>query len=607
MFDPSKAPTTIGAMTQRSFIDHAPRPFLGAKTKGTAGYQFATYGDIAGRVKDVAGGLMQLGLQRGDRVALLAENRPEWAIADLACQMLGIVTVSLFSTLPPPQVRYILEDSGAVAVVVSNSTQVDKLRAIPEPLAELRYAIAMDESAATGPIGEVATLALAHVERDGRAYHQAHPTDYETAWPAGMADDVATLIYTSGTTGDPKGVMLTHRNLISNIEAILPLLDWSIDDVFLSFLPLAHVYERTMGYYLPVRLGASIAYCESLFTVDKNMTEVRPTIMLCVPRLLESIGDKLRGAAESLPAKVRGKYEDALRLAIKAGGARGRLPGSAPLGLMEKIKYRVYDAKVYTKIRERFGGRLRAFVSGGAPLSPEIGALFMGLTVDIWEGYGLTETSPVISVNRPRRVRLDTVGEIVGSVQVRIASDGEIQVCGPSVMKGYWNKPDATAAVLDDEGWFSTGDIGAVQDTYLLITDRKKDILVLANGKNVAPVPIEMRLQQSPYVAQVVLLGDKQKAVSALIVPQLDALKNYAKQQNVEFADDEALLQAPAIKKLLRDEIDSRTKDLADFEKVRSFVLLAKPFSIENGEMTPTLKLKRRVIAERYGNLVAPS
>jgi long-chain acyl-CoA synthetase len=326
--------------------------------------------------------------------------------------------------------------------------------------------------------------------------------------------------------------------------------------------------------------------------------------MFCVPRLYESMREKLFAAANSLPEKQRGKYLDALALAQKVGAARGKLPGAPQLGLGEQLKYKLYDMAVYSKIRDKFGGRLRAFVSGGAPMAPELGALFTGVGLTILQGYGLTETSPVMAVNRPGRVRLDTVGEIISSVEVKIAEDGEIVGRGASIMKGYWNKPEATADAIDKEGWFHTGDIGVLDNGYLKITDRKKDLLVLANGKKVAPAPIELKLAESRYISQAVLLGDKLKAVTALIVPRMEALREYAASENVGSTDDVELLRSPVINKLLRQEIDALTDDLADFERIRKFALLPHPFSVESGELTPTLKVKRRVIAEKYADLV---
>jgi len=594
MFDPSKPPATLAEMAHRSFTTHADKPFLGTKIEGS--YKYATYGEICARVRNVAGGMISLGLGREDRAAILAENRPEWAIADLACQMLGVISVPLFSTLPPVQVQGILLDCGASIVYVSSESQLKKIEAIRDNLPDLKHVVVMDPVERDGSD----IIQYADLEQRGERNHLQHATEYESIWPAGAADDVATIIYTSGTTGEAKGVMLTQRNIISNLEAIIAAIKLSNEDLFLSFLPLAHVYERTAGYYLPVRLGSAIAYCESLFTVDKNMAEVSPTIMFCVPRLYESMREKLFSAASSLPEGQREKYNDALALAQKAGAARGNLPGAPGLGMVEQVKYKMYDMAVYSKIRAKFGGRMRAFVSGGAPIAPELGALFLGLGLEVLEGYGLTETSPVIAVNRPGEVQLGTVGPIIGSVEAKIAEDGEIMVKGASVMKGYWNKPEATAEALTPDRWFHTGDIGTLENGILKITDRKKDLLVLANGKKVAPAPIELKLGESRYIAQVVLLGDKQKAVSALIVPRMETLREYAAAQKIEAADDATLLADPAIKSLYRSEIDAQTKDLADFERVRQFTLLLEPFSVEKGELTPTLKIKRRVIADHY-------
>lgn len=560
MFDPAKPAATLPEMAQRSFSQHADRPCLGVKSKESGEYVYASYGDIGARVQSLTGALLHSGLERGDRAAILSENRPEWAMADLACQMRGVISVPMFPTLPAVQVKGILQDCGARLVFVSSPSQLKKIEEIRAELPDLEAVVVMDDIEGQ--------TTFASLEREGAAHLEANPGLYEMTWPAAGADDVATIIYTSGTTGTPKGVMLTQRNLLSNMEAIREALQEAFRDLnnelFLSFLPLAHIYERTAGYYLPLRLGAGIAYCESLFTVDKNLREARPTIMFCVPRLYESMREKLYSAANALPENQREAYLDALQLAQKAGMNKGQVEGAPSLSLGEKLKYRVYDAKVYSKIRDKFGGRLKAFVSGGAPMAPELGALFLGVGLNILEGYGLTETSPVIAVNRPGRVKLGTVGEPLSSVEVQLASDGEIRVRGASIMKGYWNKPDETREALDADGWFATGDIGQMDGPYLKITDRKKDLLVLANGKKVAPQPIELRLGQSRFIAQVVLLGDKQKSVSALIVPNLDALREWAAKQNLGVEGDEQLLVAPGVQKLFKDEIESLTNDLAD-------------------------------------------
>lgn len=594
MFDPTLPPATLAELAHRSFSNFTAEPCLGTKDKIAGTYKFQTYGEIAMRVRHAAMGLSALGLERGQRAAILAENAPEWAIADLACQMLGAISVPLFSTLPAVQVKSILQDSGASLVFVSDSAQRKKIDEIRGELPELKSLVCFDAAAAeTGASGDLQILSFAGLELRGEDEIKSNKTGYEMMWPAAAAGDPATIIYTSGTTGEPKGVVLSHRNIISNVESVISVLSLSHQDSFLSFLPLAHIYERTAGFYLPLRLGASIAYCESLFTVDKNLREVQPTVMFVVPRLLEAFREKMHSAAKNLPPDKQEKYRDALTLARKAGAAHGQLTGAPSLSLVEKIKLKLYDGAVYGKIRDSFGGRIRAFVSGGAPLPPELGALFGGIGVPLLEGYGLTETSPVIAVNRPGRVRLGTVGETVSSVEVKIAQDGEICVRGASVFTNYWQKPEQTAeAIL--EGWFHTGDLGTLEGDYLRITGRKKDLLVLGNGKKVAPQPIELALTESPLISQVVLLGDNQKAVSALIVPNLEAVKEIS---------PTADLQSPEVQKTFRDEITSLTGHLADFEKIKKFHLLDEPFTVENGELTPTLKIKRRAVEARYAHL----
>ncbi len=605
MLDPNQPPATLSEMVQRSFVKFASERCLGAKS-AAGNYEFATYAQVAERVRLTAGGLLSLGVNRGDRVAIVSENRPEWAITDLACQMIGAIVVPLFSTLPPPQVQYILHDSGAKVVFVSDTKQKQKIDAIANEINEVCAVVAMEEDAAS-PLPENAAKVISFraLEKQGEIHLALHPDDYETSWPAAQASDVATIIYTSGTTGNPKGAMLTHRNIVSDVDAVLASIkELKQEDMFLSFLPLAHVYERTAGYYLPLRLGAPIAYCESLFTVDKNMAEVRPNVMFCVPRLNEAMREKIIGQAKTLPEGKREKFLEALELAKKAGAHQGGLPDAPGLGLGEKLKHRIYDAMVYSKVREKFGGQLWAFVSGGAPMSPDVGALFLGMGIEILEGYGLTETSPVISVNRPGKVKLGTVGPVLEGVEVKIAEDGEICVRGNTVMKGYWNKPEETREAIDDDGWFHSGDLGSLDDGYLRITGRKKDLLVLANGKKVAPAPIELKMTSSPFIEQIVLLGDKQKSVSALVVPNKERVKEWAAQNKIEAESDAELLKQSAVQQLFRKEIDAQSGALADFEKIRKIALLAEPFSVEKGEMTPTLKIKRNIIAEKYGPLV---
>ena len=577
-------------MAQRSFVDFAERPYLGVKTDGA--YQFQTYAQVAARVRNVAGALLELGLQRGARAAILAENAPQWATMDLACQMCGIIVVPLYSTLPANQVQVILEDSGAVLVLVSRDKQRAKVDKVRAQLPDLKHIWSFDE--------------WDDIEARGAAHLEANPGLFETTWPAAYPDDVATIIYTSGTTGTPKGVMLSHKNLVANAVAIRKIAPHiSEHDRFLSFLPLAHIYERTAGQFWPLLMGASVAYCESLFTLDKDMQLSHPTLMTCVPRLYESSREKLFSAAKSMPENKGKTYLAALELAAKSGAHKGQMPGAPGLSLVEKVKFKVYDKLVYSKIRDKFGGKLKHFVSGGAPIAPELGALFIGLGLETLEGYGLTETSPVIAVNRPFGPQLGTVGPPLPGVEVKIAADGEIVVRAPSVMKGYWNKKEETKAVLTPDGWFHTGDIGELDgEGVLRITDRKKDLLVLANGKKVAPQPIELQLQESQYIAQAILLGDKMKAVAALIVPHFPHLREWAKERNLNISKDDELAAHAEVNKLIRSEVEKQTGDLADFEKVRKFALLGELLTTEKGELTPTLKVKRSVVTEKYGSLV---
>ncbi len=577
-------------MAQRSFVDFAQRPYLGVKENGA--FKFQTYAQVAERVKNVAGALLELGLARGDRAAILAENSPMWAIMDLACQMCGVIVVPLYSTLPANQVQVILADSGASLVLVSGDKQRAKVEKVREELPDLKHVWSYEE--------------FGDIEARGAAYFKDHPELFESTWPAAYPNDVATIIYTSGTTGTPKGVMLTNKNLVSNAIAITKITPHlGTQDRFLSFLPLAHIYERTAGQFFPLRLGASVAYCESLFTVDKDMQLSHPTVMACVPRLYESSREKLFSAAKAMPEGQRKTYLAALELATKAGAHKGRLPGAPGLSFIEKIKFKIYDKLVYSKIRDKFGGKLKHFISGGAPIAPELGAIFIGLGLETLEGYGLTETSPVIAVNRPFGPQLGTVGPPLPGVEVKIADDGEIVVRAPSVMKGYWNKPDETKEVLTKDGWFHTGDIGELSsDGVLKITDRKKDLLVLGNGKKVAPQPIELQLQESKYIAQAILLGDKMKSVAALIVPNFPHLHEWAKERNLNISKDDELAAHAEVNKLIRAEIEAQTKGLADFEKVRKFALLPELLTTEKGELTPTLKVKRNVVTEKYGSLV---
>jgi long-chain acyl-CoA synthetase len=555
-------------------------------------YQDISYATLAERIKDFCLGLTELGLQKGDRVALLSENRPEWAITDLATLAGGGVTVPMFSTLTSAQVEYIVRDSGAKILCVSSERQLQKIKDwdanVPTNLQHIViFDDLQDDSVRT--FDQVCELGQ-QVENGDQAYQQASD--------AVEPDDLASIIYTSGTTGDPKGAMLTHSNFMSNVQAATGVVTITPDDIFLSFLPLSHVFERMGGHYLPLSSGATIAYAESLFTIRQDMQDVRPTIMMSVPRLYEGMHERiLRSVKEGSPTKQK-IFHWSVGVGSKVSQAIQQKKKPSPI---LSLKASVANKLVFEKLKAVTGGRLRFFVSGGAPLSKAIAEFFHAAGILILEGYGLTETSPVICVNRPNQWKFGTVGPMIPGIEMKIAEDGEILSRGPHIMQGYFNKPSDTAEAIDPDGWFHTGDIGEVdEEGFLTITDRKKNILVLSNGKNVAPQPIENQLKQSPYISEIMLLGDQRSTVSALIVPSFDELKEFAAEQQLEAEDIPALLQTQEVQRLIRSEINQYSADFADFERVRRFTLVAEEFSEKSEEMTPTLKLKRSVVMENH-------
>jgi long-chain acyl-CoA synthetase len=560
-------------------------------------WEALSYVELADRVRALALGLLDLGVERGDRVALLSENRPEWAITDLALLTLGAVNVPLYVTLPPSQVRYIVQDSGAKVLIVSNARQLAKAQEVRSQCPALEQVVMIDPGKEPAP--DVLALADVYDLAAKRA-----PAEAEERAARVRPEDHATIIYTSGTTGDPKGAVLTHDNFMSNAQSLAGMVEILPDDLFLSFLPLSHVFERMAGHYLPLYAGATVAYAESVFTVQTNMQEMRPTVMASVPRLYEALHSRTLDALAKQPACSRRLAEWALE-----AGRRYQFPRIAgePIPLAARLLYPIADALVLQRMRTRLtGGRLRFFISGGAPLPVETARFLTAAGLHILEGYGLTETSPVICVNLPQKTKIGTVGPPIPGVEVRIADDGEILSRGPHIMVGYHNKPEATAQAIDADGWFHTGDIGMLEaDGYLRITDRKKDILVLANGKNVAPQPIEGKLKASPFIANVVLFGDREPQVVALIVPDFEHLKRWAREQGIDTRDTAELIARPEVKRLYREEIDRVSPDLADFEMIRRFTLLARDFSQEQDELTPTLKVKRRVVAEHFAAEIA--
>ena len=547
--------------------------------------------------RDAAMGLAAQGVGRGDRVVLLSENRVEWFTIEAALQILGAVTVPIYPTLTAKQAAYIARDSGAKALIAGGADQQAKLASVMGDLPDASVRIGLDAPLAEGFSGSD----WASVREAGQAARQADPEGPEKSAAAVRPDDLATIIYTSGTTGNPKGVMLTQANLVQNALVSAKVLAFREDDLAMSVLPYSHVFARMVAHYLYPHCGVPIAIAESMDKLVENIGEVKPTIMACVPRFYEKMRDRvLESAAAGSPLKQK-IFHWAFRVGHEMGRCRqaGETPGA---GL--RFRYGVATKLVFSKLHARLGGRMRLFVSGGAALPREVAEFFLAAGWLVIEGYGLTETSPVIAVNRPDDFRFGTVGKTVEGVEVKIADDGEILCRGHNVMKGYYGDRTATDEVVRD-GWFHTGDVGEVDsDGFLRITDRKKDLLVTAGGKNVAPQPIEGVIKTSPVIAEAVMVGDGKPYLSALIAPDFEQLKTWCEENGVETASSEAMAGNEKVQAHLMAEVERLGEDLASFERVKKIAVLADTFSIEGGELTPTLKVKRRVVTERYADRI---
>jgi len=550
--------------------------------------------DFGDAVRDICLGLNSIGFRAGDKLCLLSENRPEWTMTDLATLCAGGLTVPIYTTLVPEQIRYIIDDSDATVVVVSNTELWKKVEPIRARLGKVRHYILIDGPPPAG------ALSLQGLKDKGRTLGEAIPGLFNELVERVKPGDEASLIYTSGTTGEPKGVILTHANFLSNIRTVHEIIEFTERDVCLSFLPLSHVFERMVNFtYLYA--GCTIAYAESVETVAQNLLEVRPHIMVSVPRVFEKIYTKVMDQVLVSPAVRRKIFFWALGVGRRYG-ARKLARKPIPRGL--KFKRAIAHKLVFSKVIARTGGRIRFFVSGAAPLSKEIAEFFYALGLVVLEGYGLTETSPALSVNTFQDLKFGTVGKPIPGVEIRIAPDGEILAKGPNVMKGYYKKEAETREVFEG-GWFHTGDIGRVdEDGFLVITDRKKDLIVTSGGKNIAPQPIENLLKLSPYIANAVVVGDRKRFVSALIVPEFEKLEAYAKANNVPFKDRDGLVKDARIVDFLRAEVDKATPLLAAYERIKKIVVLARDFEIERGEITPSLKVRRTIIEGRYQDLI---
>lgn len=549
---------------------------------------------IVTRAESIAAGLYTLGLRKGDRAAILAANSPDWTLADAGCQFAGVIDVPIYTTLAPESVRYILNDSSAKALFLDTKDAYDRIAEILPECPSLEHVVLFDGSASVPnaiSLGELEKRGGGEIDKHGKIFAE-EPT---------APEDVATLIYTSGTTGEPKGVMLTHDNILSNVIDAGEKYTFSPNDCPLSVLPLSHVFERS-AMYLYVLNGMAVHYAESVERVPDNLAEVRPTIFVGVPRIFEKVYAKAKlKAAQGGPLKEK-IFDWAIEVAKQFALKNER---NETVSLLLKLKHAIADRLVYSKFRDFFGGRLRSCITGGAALSDDIYLIFTGSGVPIMQGYGLTETSPVITSNNPQAARLGTVGKPIHNMKVRIAADGEIEATGPGVMLGYYNKEQATRDAFTDDGWFRTGDIGEIDaDGFLKITDRKKELFKTSGGKYIAPSPIEQMIRSSRFVNQAVLIGNERKFAAALIVPNFDMLDSYAKHKGIrpmshsEFCRDERIVD------LFERQVAAATRGLAKFETVKKIALIENEMTVDGGELTPTMKLKRRVIDEKYKKLI---
>jgi long-chain acyl-CoA synthetase len=555
---------------------------------------------LLGRVRDVALGLYSLGIRRGDRIAILAESGPLWSITDYAVLSNGAVSVPIYPTQPPHQVEYILRESKPKLLFVSTARQMKRVGEALRHFPDLRIVPFQ-------PIADGENLIpFSSIEERGARLGNEQPELYEAISSDVLPSDLASIIYTSGTTGEPKGAMVSHSNITFNAIASGMFLDIESGGVMLSFLPLSHIFER-MVLYLCLHRGVQINYATGIETVAADIQDVHPTLMSTVPRLLEKIYARMQKNAADGGSMKKRVFDWSLQIARRVAQYSTR---NEPLPPLLQFQSEIADKLVFARLRDAVGGRIRRMVSGGAALPSELALVFTGAGIPVLQGYGLTETSPVIAVNTLKHNRVGSVGRPLPGLETKIAEDGEILTRGPHVFQGYFNKPDETAAAFTDEPaeserWFKTGDIGVFDaDGFLFITDRKKDLIKTSGGKYVAPQMIEGMINQCEFVEQAVIVGDKRKYVSALIVPDFERLRAWAKDQGIAASDKQGLIADRRVIDMIKAEVNRLTRELADYEKVKRIGLLAEEFTIDGGELTPTLKVKRRVVEEKYGGLI---
>ena len=555
--------------------------------------------DILITVEDISFGLRSLGIVPNSNIAIISNNSPKWAMCDYGIICSTMSTVTIYPTLISKQVEFILKNSNSSLIFVENQEQLNKVISVMDNCNDLKYIVVLDDSCSneTDSVMNFSTFL-----DKGKDYSQDCDITFSEMVNSVKEDDILTIIYTSGTTGIPKGVVLTHKNLLSNVKGTLSVAEFSNNETFLSFLPLSHVLERMGGHYTPFSIGATIFYAENMETIADNMIESSPTIVVCVPRVFEKIHAKFMQGIKDAP-KIR---QNLFNWALGVGRKYSKLSVSKQkIGFWLSFKHNIANKLIYSKVKARFGGKIKFFVSGGAPLSKHLAEFFAAVDITILEGYGLTETSPVLTVNSPTNLKFGYVGKPLFNVEIKIANDGEILAKGPNIMTGYYRNEDATKEVFDEDGWFHTGDIGIIdEDGFLKITDRKKSLIVTSGGKNIAPAPIELKVATSSFVEQIHIIGDKRNFLSALIVPNFEALTTYLKSQNNDLKDPNALIDHPDVIELFTKEVDNAMADFSNYEKIKKFTLLTEPFSIEKGEMTPKMSIVKKVVEQNYSEQI---
>lgn len=584
--------SSVPDMLRKNALKFKDKPALKYRKQGK--FVTLSYADFYNRALMVTRGLKKLKVQHGEKVAILSENRAGWVIADMGILCAGAVTVPIYPTSTPEQIEYMINHSGVRIIFVSGKYQYERLLKIRESIPGVELVISFERFLGESSLHVCTFYQMSEIDTPISAQEKI---EIESQIDLVKPEDLITLIYTSGTTGTPKGVMLTHSNIISNVyyltynNEIL-----TSDDVLLSFLPLSHILERTCGYYLTFSKGALMAFADSIEKVAENMLEVNPTMMVSVPRLFEKIYHRIFENVHKMPLLKKTLFHWAVNVGKEY--VHAEFIDKKPCAVL-KLKHAMAERLVFSKLKSLFGNRFKLFCSGGAPLDKTINEFFWSIGLPIYEGYGLTETSPAISFNNLENIRFGSVGKALPETEIKIAEDGEILVRGPQVMVGYYNNPEATAEAMEN-GWFKTGDIGRLEDGFLYITDRKKELIITAGGKNIAPQPIENRMKMDKFISSIFVYGDRKPYLIALIVPNAERLFEFAKEAHVQFFDINDLVTAEPVLNLYRERLAEINSELASYETIKKFALLAHDFSIVNGELTPTLKLRRKVVYEKH-------